>query len=105
MSSSKSVRVYVHYNFDLVAVTFEIEHVDRTELGVDLIEAALIGDHLDPLARRHDEVMLALSTHAMALSEIEPKSDFRGLRASRDLVRQVVGRLRDMEREFFDGRQ
>jgi len=42
---------------------------------------------------------------SVAISEIEPKSDFRGLRASRDLVRQVVGRLGEMEREHFDGRQ
>jgi 1-acyl-sn-glycerol-3-phosphate acyltransferase len=41
----------------------------------------------------------------VTLSEIEPKSDFRGLRASRDLVRQVVGRLQELEREHFDGRQ
>jgi len=38
-------------------------------------------------------------------SELEPKTDHGGLRGSRDLVRQVVGRLREMEEEYFDGRQ
>lgn len=42
---------------------------------------------------------------SVALCEIEPKTDDRGLRGSRDLVRQVVGKLREMEQEYFDGRQ
>jgi 1-acyl-sn-glycerol-3-phosphate acyltransferase len=40
-----------------------------------------------------------------ALSEIEPKTDADGLRGSRDLVRQVVRKLADMETEYFDGRE
>jgi 1-acyl-sn-glycerol-3-phosphate acyltransferase len=40
-----------------------------------------------------------------AVSELEPKSDQRGLRASRDLARQVMRRLAEMEAEYFDGRQ
>jgi len=40
-----------------------------------------------------------------AVSEIEPKTDASALRGSRELVRQVVRRLSEMETEYFDGRQ
>lgn len=36
---------------------------------------------------------------------IEPKSDARGLRRSRDFSRQIVAQLASMEREYFNGRQ
>jgi len=36
---------------------------------------------------------------------IEPKSDLRGVRRSRDIARQVVGKLAGMEKEYFDGRE
>jgi len=36
---------------------------------------------------------------------IEPKSDARGLRRSRDFSRQIVAQLANMERKYFDGRQ
>jgi 1-acyl-sn-glycerol-3-phosphate acyltransferase len=35
---------------------------------------------------------------------IEPKSDHRGARKSRDLARQIVGQLQKMEEAYFDGR-
>jgi hypothetical protein len=35
---------------------------------------------------------------------IEPKSDARGLRRSRDFSRQIVTQLASMERKYFDGR-
>ena len=36
---------------------------------------------------------------------IEPKSDTRGVRRSRDFSRQIVAQLASMERKYFDGRQ
>jgi 1-acyl-sn-glycerol-3-phosphate acyltransferase len=36
---------------------------------------------------------------------IEPKSDARGVRRSRDFSRQIVSQLAQMERKYFDGRQ
>jgi len=39
------------------------------------------------------------------LSLVEPKSDHRGLRGSRDVARQIVTRLAEMEQEHFDARQ
>ena len=38
------------------------------------------------------------------LSCIEPKSDLRGIRRSRDLSRQIVARLVRMEQRYFEGR-
>ena len=39
------------------------------------------------------------------LSLLEPKSDSGGLRGSRDVARQIVTRLAEMEQEHFDARQ
>lgn len=36
---------------------------------------------------------------------IEPKSDAKGVRRSRDLAQQVTGQLSRMERDYFDARQ
>jgi len=41
----------------------------------------------------------------VAVAEIEPKSDHAGLRASRDLARQVTAKLAEMEREVLGDRQ
>jgi len=40
-----------------------------------------------------------------ALSSLEPKSDFKGLRASLDVSRQIVARLIEMEQRYFDDRE
>lgn len=40
-----------------------------------------------------------------SITVIEPKTDFRGVRASRDVAQQILGRLSEMEREHFDARQ
>lgn len=40
-----------------------------------------------------------------AISVVEPKTDQRGVRASRDIAQQILARLADMEREHFDARQ
>jgi hypothetical protein len=41
----------------------------------------------------------------VSLACIEPKSDHRGARRSRDLARQITAQLAQMEEEYFDGRQ
>jgi hypothetical protein len=43
-------------------------------------------------------------TFTIATRVVEPRTDLRGLRASRDLATQVVQHLADMEREYFEGR-
>jgi 1-acyl-sn-glycerol-3-phosphate acyltransferase len=40
-----------------------------------------------------------------SVSVIEPKTSHRGLRASRDIARQIAQRLANMEQEYFDGRK
>ena len=42
---------------------------------------------------------------SVSLSCIEPKSDFRGARRSRDIARQITAQLLRMEGEYLDGRQ
>lgn len=44
-------------------------------------------------------------TLSLSLACIEPKSDHRGARKSRDLARQIVSKLASMEQEYFDGRK
>ena len=44
-------------------------------------------------------------TISVALASIEPKSDHRGARRSRDLARQITAQLAQMEAAYFDGRQ
>jgi len=41
----------------------------------------------------------------VAVECIEPKSDLRGIRRSRDFSQQIISRLAAMEREYFDGRK
>jgi hypothetical protein len=41
---------------------------------------------------------------ACSLSVLEPKTDYRGLRGSRDVSRQIVRRLADMEETYFRDR-
>jgi hypothetical protein len=40
-----------------------------------------------------------------SMSAIEPKTNYRGLRASRDIARQITQRLANMEQEYFDDRK
>jgi len=40
----------------------------------------------------------------VALELVHPKSEHEGLRGSRDVARQILGTLADMEKRFFDGR-
>jgi len=41
----------------------------------------------------------------IATNCFEPKSDLKGARRSRDLAVQIIGRLANMEEEYFNGRQ
>lgn len=44
-------------------------------------------------------------TLRLRLATIEPKSDLRGARRSRDLAQQITSQLAQMEAEYFDDRQ
>jgi hypothetical protein len=41
----------------------------------------------------------------VSLALIEPKSDARGVRRTRDLSQQVIGQLAQMESEYFAARK
>ncbi len=41
----------------------------------------------------------------LRLELIEPRSQYPGLRGSRDVARQIVAKLAEMEREYFDARK
>ena len=55
--------------------------------------------------RAYSDIPARGESFRLALTEIEPKTDHRGLRASRDIARQIVQRLIEMERDYFDDRE
>ena len=55
--------------------------------------------------RAYSDIPARGECFGLSLSEMDPKTDHSGLRASRDIARQVVQRLIEMERDYFDGRQ
>jgi len=61
----------------------------------------LRGDHQDG----YSKVPVRGEIFRGSVSVIEPKTHFRGLRASRDVSRQIGGRLASMEQEYFDARK
>jgi len=85
--------------------------VDEAAWGVGRIIGALSNCRVACvyLRGRRQESFGALpargDTFDVRIACIEPKSDARGARRSRDLARQVVAQLAGMERECFDGRQ
>jgi 1-acyl-sn-glycerol-3-phosphate acyltransferase len=74
--------------------------VIRSVEGCRVLCVYLRGDH----QHTYSHVPVRGEQFTVALSAFEPKTDFRGLRGSRDLARQVVRRLGEMEEEYFDGR-
>jgi len=61
----------------------------------------LRGDHQDA----YSDMPVRGERFRGSVSIIEPKTNHRGLRASRDIARQIAQRLANMEQEYFDGRQ
>jgi len=47
----------------------------------------------------------AHDTMHVSMACIEPKSDTKGVRRSRDIGQQIVRQLQCMEEEYFDARQ
>ena len=78
-----------------------VGRVIRSVRGCRVLCVYLRGDR----QRAYSDLPTRGDRFSIALCEIEPKTDDSGLRGSRDLVRQVVRQLRDMEKEYFDGRQ
>jgi len=61
----------------------------------------LRGDHQE----RYSGMPVRGEVFRGSVSIIEPKTNYRGLRASRDIARQITQRLAKMEQEYFDGRK
>jgi len=61
----------------------------------------LRGDHQDA----YSDMPVRGEVFRGSVSTIEPKTNYRGLRASRDVARQIAQRLANMEQEYFDGRK
>jgi hypothetical protein len=61
----------------------------------------LRGDHQDG----YSDMPVRGERFRGSVSVIEPKTSYRGLRASRDIARQIAQRLANMEQEYFDGRK
>lgn len=78
-----------------------VGRVIRSVEGCRVLCVYLRGDHQESFSR----IPARGERFHVAMSELEPKTDQHGLRGSRDLVRQVVRRLAEMEAEHFDGRQ
>jgi len=61
----------------------------------------LRGDHQDA----YSDMPVRGEVFRGSVSVIEPKTNYRGLRASRDIARQIAQRLANMEQEYFDDRK
>jgi len=61
----------------------------------------LRGDHQDD----YSDMPVRGERFRGSVSVIEPKTSYRGLRASRDIAFQIAQRLANMEQEYFDGRK
>ena len=53
----------------------------------------------------HTDLPIRGDTIRARLALLEPKTDHAGLRGSRELARQILGRLAELEREHFDARR
>ena len=85
--------------------------VDRAAWGVGRIVGAVPGCRVVCvyLRARGQSTWSKLPARGSAMDVevecIQPKSDFRGVRRSRDFARQIVSQLASMERQYFDGRE
>jgi 1-acyl-sn-glycerol-3-phosphate acyltransferase len=85
--------------------------VEGAAAGVGRIVAALPGCRVLCVYLRgaHQETFSTIPVRGeefrMRLSTIEPRTRQAGLRGSRDIARQIVAKLAEMEEEHFDGRK
>jgi hypothetical protein len=78
-----------------------VGRIYRSVPGCRVMCMYLRGDHQDEYSN-----MPVRGEHFHgSTSVVEPKTSHRGLRASRDIARQIAQRLADMEQEYFDARK
>jgi hypothetical protein len=78
-----------------------VGRIYRSVPNCTVICVYLRGDHQD----RYSDMPVRGEFFRGSVSAIEPKTSYRGLRASRDIARQIAQRLANMEQEYFDGRK
>ncbi len=83
------------------SVASGVGRVYRSVPDCSVICVYLRGDHQDG----YSNMPIRGERFRGAVSVVEPKTSFRGLRASRDVSRQIARRLANMEQEYFDGRK
>ena len=86
---------------DLDSAASGVGRIYRSVPNCRVICVYLRGDHQDG----HSDMPVRGEVFRGSVSVIEPKTSYRGLRASRDIARQIVRRLANMEQEYFDGRK
>ena len=78
-----------------------VGRICRAVPGCRVVCVYLRGDHQES----YSEAPVRGEHFRGSLSVIEPKTDHKGLRASRDVARQIAARLSEMELEYFDDRK
>jgi len=86
---------------DLDSAAAGVGRIYRSVLNCGVICVYLRGDHQDG----YSDIPARGELFRGSVSVIEPKTSYRGLRASRDIARQIAKRLANMEQEYFDGRK
>ena len=69
--------------------------------GCKVLCVYLRGDHQEAFS----DYPVRGERFTVGLRLVEPRSDHRGLRASREVSRQILAELADMERQYFDDRE
>jgi len=77
-----------------------VGRVCRSVPGCRVMCVYLRGDHQENYSR----IPARRERFRGSVSIVEPKTDHQGLRASRDVARQIAARLAEMEQEYFDDR-
>ena len=86
---------------EVSAAASGVGRVCRSVPGCRVICVYLRGDHQE----RYSGIPVRGEHFRGSVSIIEPKTDHHGLRASRDVARQISARLAEMEQEYFDDRK
>jgi len=85
---------------DLDAAAVGVGRIIRSLPGCEVLCVYLRGRHQQTFS----DFPVRGERFAVALELVRPRTEHPGLRGSRDLARQVVGMLAQMEKRLFDGR-
>jgi 1-acyl-sn-glycerol-3-phosphate acyltransferase len=86
---------------DTAATTYGVGRVARAHPGTRVLCVYLRGERQETWS----DLPARGESFRVRVSELEPKSERRGLRGSLEVSQQVLAKLAEMEREHFDGRR